>query len=366
MALTDRQQQMTAIEALRNGRTLVCFFTFDRLSVPSIQGLSTQFNASVKEPLFRVLKESVPEGGKVDLCMYTRGGDTNSVWPLVSLLREFDPEFEVIVPFRCHSAGTLTALGAKRIVMGPLSELSPIDPSTGNQFNPQDAASGGRMPISVEDVQAYRRFILDQLDINASDTSATSGIRPFLDRLVEKVHPLALGNVHRVHQQIKQLAKKLLQLHNGVAGNVDDVIDALASRFYSHLHMINRHEAKEILGAGLVEFASPQLATALDGLLRQYEEDFSLTRPFFLSSILGNDQAKAFRFIGGSVESKSWSYLYETKGEARQYTKLPPGVQLQMAPGQAVPIIPGLPRETEVEVTSQCWSHNTTPRGVTL
>ena len=56
------------------------------------------------------------------------------MWPIVSLIREFDKDFEVLVPYRCHSSGTLTALGAKRIVMDQLSELSPIDPSTGNQF----------------------------------------------------------------------------------------------------------------------------------------------------------------------------------------------------------------------------------------
>ena len=166
----------------------------------------------MKEPLYRVLKETVDQGDGVDLLLYTRGGDTNAVWPLVSLLREFDPDFQVLVPFRCHSSGTLLALAAERIIMTPIGELSPIDPTTGNQFNPVDPIqSKARLGISVEDVQAYRDFILEQFKLAEEQNSALAReiLRPFIDRLTDRVHPLALGNVHRVHQQIKKLADKL-------------------------------------------------------------------------------------------------------------------------------------------------------------
>src|ERR1700732_3524302 len=141
MAYADRVPMLEKIETLRKGRTLVCYFTFDRIiSPPSFAtlGLQTMFHADVKESLFRVLKESVSGQTGVDLCLYTRGGDTNAVWPIVSLIREFDPDFQVLVLFRCHSSRTLVTLGAKRIHLCPISELSPIDPSTGNQFNPLD------------------------------------------------------------------------------------------------------------------------------------------------------------------------------------------------------------------------------------
>ncbi len=120
MVYEKRKPLMERIEALRQGRALICFFNFDRTSLPGIGGISTQFHAEVKEALFRVLKESTKAGNKgVDLCLYTRGGDTNSVWPIVGILREFDPDFQVLVPFRCHSSGTLLALGAKSIFPDP-------------------------------------------------------------------------------------------------------------------------------------------------------------------------------------------------------------------------------------------------------
>lgn len=367
MPYEDRKQKIKKIEELRRGRRLVCFFNFDRISKPPVSGLETLFAADVKEALFRVLKETLNEGsGAADLCLYTRGGDTNAVWPIVSLIREFDSDFEVLAPFRCHSSGTLLALGAKRIVLGPLSELSPIDPSTGNQFNPVDPVNPkNRLAISVEDVQSYRNFIAKQMKRNEEDLSV-GAIAPFVDRLVNVVHPLALGNVDRVNEQIKQLARNLLALHPIEGRDEGKVVTKFTTEFYSHLHMISRHEALAILGDDQVEMADSDLAAALDDLLRAYEDDFHLRRPFILPAFIVDDLEKDVRFIGGAVESFQWSYLFETRAKVRQFSKLPANVQVQVPVGQPMPLIPGLPREYQIDVLSEAWIHNKEPQGITV
>lgn len=370
MAYDDRKSIFRKIEKLRGGRTLVCFFNFDRHSEPEIPGLSTQLNASAKEALFRVLKESTSKNG-VDVCLYTRGGDVNSVWPIVSLVREFDPDFEVLLPFRCHSGGTLIALAARRIVMSSIAELSPIDPSTGNQFNPRDPSNPKqRLAISVEDVRAYKSFICEQFKDPAITQSQPSGqldgerFQPFIERLTNKVHPLALGNVQRVLMQIKQLAENLLRLHAIDDQPLKIIVESFTTKFYSHLHMINRQEAREILG-DRVEHASTDLGAALDDLLRSYEDAFKLREKFFLRSHLGDSPREEVRFIGGAIESKAWSYLYETKAEVLQYSRIPSNVQIQIPDGQPMPLIPGLPREIEIGVVAERWMHNIGPLGVT-
>jgi hypothetical protein len=371
MALEQRQAVMKKIEGLRNGRALICFFNFDRDSAPPVPGVQTLFLPDTKEPLFRVMKETLQSGQKIDLCLYTRGGDTNAIWPIASLLREFDPDFNVIVPFRCHSAGTLLALGSKRIIMTLLSELSPIDPSTGNLFNPpENEPPEKKLAISVEDVQQYRNFVLKQFGVDEGDQDEAPPadkalLSPFLAQLTQKIHPLALGNVHRVHLQIKQLAQKLLALHPIEGRDPERVIKPLTTGFYSHLHMINRHEAREILGEQQVEFAGEELATTLDALLRNYEDDFVLRQPFFLAEHLKDKGIEEARFIGGAIESKAWSYLYETRATLRQLSQLPPNVQVQLPPGQPMPLIPGLPRQYNVQVTSQGWMRNKEPKGIT-
>jgi hypothetical protein len=369
MTYEERKPLLNKIEKLRGDRALVCFFNFDRQSNPPLPalGISTQFHSEVKEALFRVLKETSLDKTGVDLCLYTRGGDTNSVWPVVSLIREFDPDFEVLAPFRCHSSGTLVALGAKHIHLGPISELSPIDPSTGNQFNPLDPVDKtSRLPISVEDVQAYRIFILDALHASEEKNDHKAIYETFLQKLVADVHPLALGNVHRVHQQIKKLGASLLKLHPVDKRDVEKVVDSLASRFYSHLHMISRQEAVDILGPEQVKFASADLAASLDELLRVYEDTFQMRRALFLSEVMGDEPRVKARFIGGVLESAKCSYLFETKANITQNSKFPSNIQLQLPAGQGLPLIPGLPREYNIDLTAQGWIRNKTPQGVTL
>lgn len=367
----SRLPAMQRVEELRK-RRLVVLMNFDRASAPSLPGLSMQFDATVKEPLFRVLKETNHSGMGIDLCLYTRGGDTNAVWPIVNLVREFDPGFQVLVPFRCHSSGTLVALGAKHIVMGRLSELSPVDPTTGNAFNPPDpikGESGVRLGISVEDVQAFREFVLRQIsvqkdkDVDVNAEAWREHAVKLLAFLPERVHPVALGNVYRVLRQIQVLVKKLLSLNgDGSDTKLDDIVRALTTEFYSHQHMINRHEAKELLG-GRVVHADETLDAALDELWGVYKKSFKLWQPYALAEEMADELETTPRFIGAVVESTAWSYVLETNLKIRQASQFPPGVQVQVPINQRLPLIPGLPRQYGVDLVSQRWVRNPEPRG---
>lgn len=417
---------MKKIESIRGGgRVLVCFFNFDRMSYPSLdEVVETSFNTDAKEPLFRVLRESVEQGAKIDLYFYTRGGDIDSVWPMVNLLREYDPDFEVLVPYRCHSAGTLLCLGSKMIHMTPLSELGPIDPRVANVFNPR--APGGRplLPIYVEDVKAYREFLLDQVELPKQNTSAEerrAALSPFIQRFVETIHPLALGNIHRSHQQIQRLAKELLSFHPP-KNNLDQVVHGLVTGFYSHSHGISIAEAQSIIGEEKVKATSQQLSEAMDELLRAYEKDFHLRSPFLVDRFLdkrydplfwtcvekfkaqdnrseieafvldkGNlakydlsvsnalrklEEAEQFvqvgtgereaRIIGGAIESTKWSYLFETKISLSRHSIIPEHIHVDVPPGESIPYVVGLEKDYGMTVHSSAWVRNEEPKGVTL
>ena len=222
----------------------------------------------------------------------------------------------------------------------------------------------------MEDVNAYRDFALEQLGYSTEEPTEEGStippelLLPFLNRLVNEVHPLALGNVHRVNRQIRQLGRRLLELNPVEGMDVDKVTSELATDFFSHLHMINRHEARKVLGKAKVAFVDGPLQDLLDTLLRNYEETFDLRTPFFLPEKIGDDPEKEFKVAGGVVESKAWGYLLQTTSKVRQSIKLPPNVQLQLQPGQPVPLLPGVPREYSVEVTYQKWRNNNEPRGI--
>lgn len=371
MPYDDRKILIREIEALR-GRKLISICNFDRPSVPRIGGLLTNLASDLKEPIFRVLKETCKNGEGIDIFLYTRGGDTNAVWPLVCLLREFDKDFEVLVPFRAHSSGTMLALAAKKIVMTRIGELSPIDPTTGNQFNPADPSNPvQKLGISVEDVNAYEKYFHQALG-HSDDSELSKSIKekysqeliPFLDTLVKNVHPLALGNVHRVHLQIRQLAAMLLS-HHTAKKDISNIINKLTSQYYSHLHMIGRQEAKELLGTK-IEYTNEELEQKLDLLLRRYEDDFVLRKAFFASSFLKDDRCKEVTFIGALVESEQWGYKYQTKGQLHQFSEIPHNVQIQLPPSQPMPLIQGLPRRYRLDVAFESWVRNKEPEGVTL
>ncbi len=149
IAIMDKKQLIQQIEQARNSR-VITYITNDR------QG---PVNARVAMDIIPIISRQLRQIGKtdkIDLLIYSAGGDTMVPWRLVSMIREYCGKFSVLVPYKAHSAATMIALGADEIVMSDLSELSPIDPSTANIFNPQDPKNPqGRIPISVEDVMAY-------------------------------------------------------------------------------------------------------------------------------------------------------------------------------------------------------------------
>jgi hypothetical protein len=131
------------LEEIRGSR-LLCLFLGDR------PGLETRLAPDIIPLTARHLR-GIGEQKRIDLFLYTIGGDIMAAFRLVALIREYCEEFNVLVPFRCQSAGTLTALGANEIVMLPESQLSPVDPTVNGPYNPTvpgvQAQPGGPLPV---------------------------------------------------------------------------------------------------------------------------------------------------------------------------------------------------------------------------
>jgi hypothetical protein len=128
------------------------------------------------------------------------------------LLKQFCDNYEVIIPSKARSAGTLMCLGADRIMMTKQATLGPIDPSLNSHLNPQNPAfpqnPQARIPVSVESIKGYFDYAKQELGI--TDESESSKI--FL-ALSQQIHPIVIGNVFRSRQQIQMLAANLLNAH---------------------------------------------------------------------------------------------------------------------------------------------------------
>lgn len=362
MPTEENKRILQQIQAKRESKILT-YFLSDREIKPRgitpISGLRLDIEQSAKWVIYETLCRIGPQK-KIDLFLYTRGGDTNAIWPIVSIIREFCDEFNVLVPFRAHSGGTMICLGADKIIMGKMGELSPIDSTTGNPFNPPDELiKGSRKGISVEDLTSYLALAKDPRKFNLTDNK---DILEVFKELTKNVHPLALGNVNRVHTQIRLLAERLLSVHldpKEEAERIKRITDTLTERFYSHLHFINRKEAQEILGEDIITFSDGELEELIKSLFDSYARIIQLHKDFCYNEVLGNNQESVIKLLSGIIECEETSFIYETDLQLFQHSELPPNVQIQLQPGQVVPpIIQGLPKTFHWEVMSEGWRLN--------
>jgi hypothetical protein len=268
----ERVKLIKKIEELRKSR-IITYFTVDRKILPGLPRLPISGQISDEAiPIFYKVLSELGEVEKIDLFLYSRGGQTEVPWKIVSLVREYCDEFNVLIPFRAHSAATMIVLGADEIVCCPGAELGPIDPSLTTPFNPKDNL-GNPLPISIEAVRAYLEIF---------EEGSQENIERILELLIEKTHPLALGDVFRQHQYIRSIAYKLLQTQKNPPPDElsKDIIDALIEKMYYHGHAITRQEAKKI-GLNIVE-PDPPLNELILELYDNYFTELKLDKSFTL------------------------------------------------------------------------------------
>jgi Serine dehydrogenase proteinase len=191
------------------GRPLAVYFASPFL-ISSISNEDTRRLSEVVEP-FR--------GIPFDLLIETSGGETDATEGLVSMLRSVAP-FRAIVPLRAKSNRTLICLAASEILMGPTSELGPIEP----------AIYGSSVSIWQEPA-------------------------------VKKTNHRIAVEAKFAARQTEELASRLLKngmMNSHTAAEVKSAVNALCTRtnFASHGSVISSGEAKKI---GLkVDVADPQ------------------------------------------------------------------------------------------------------------
>lgn len=356
MGFEERSRAIRRLEEVRGSKVLVHFLS-DRhvaMNLP-IRGMATGLAGDSYRFIYEHIR-AMGRPGSLDLFLYTSGGHLDSIWPLVSLCRSISKTFSVLVPMRALSGGTLICLGADKVVMCEPALLSPIDPSTQNAFNPKE--KDGPIPISVEDVTSYFDLAKDDEQVGLK---SDEHILEIFKALAAQVHPLALGNVKRVHSQIREIAKRLLELHvtgDSAEERIKQVVSVLTERLYSHAHLINRTEAAQILGDDLVVLPSADEEVAMWDLYTLYEDLFDLTHTFNLSHWMGDAEEKELDVIGGVIESGGMSHLFKATSKVRRLSQVPPNIQVQIPPGQRMPLVPGLPISINLEPVLEGWYLN--------
>jgi hypothetical protein len=338
MTADERREELKKLEQLRGGTRVIAYLTGDR------GGAETRIGMDVFPYFYEVLSR-IGKVEKIDLVLYSTGGLTMAAWGLTNLIREYCKRFSVLVPFKAHSTATLLALGADEIVMGPMGQLSPVDPTITSPFNPmgQNPAQPGHLqliPVSVEDVASYLNLAREEAEIKAGP-----GMLEVFKKLSDTVQPMALGQVYRAKEQIKLLASQLLAFHMDPVAKkkeIDTIVKRLTKELYSHDYIIGRREAKKVIALDVTQ-AEGELEKQLWKCFKSYSTVLELDSPYNPDIALGVEAQKTVEIEGAFIESTDDGFVYRTRKLVRR-----------LAPGQ----IPAMPQAVgfQEQILGMGWS----------
>lgn len=239
------------LEQLRDSKVLV-YFSY------------TPLDDSILVPLYQQLKD-IGHTQKIDLFLHSYGGAIDTPYKVVMLIREFCEEFAVIVPFVAKSAASMLVLGADEVVMGPISELGPIDPLVKHPVYKD-------LLVPVQAVwhclDYLQRFIINSPDPKVATFMVTT--------LLNKLDPWLIGDYEKTIKASRQYAETLLSNYmlKDDPERVLNVTQALTEGYFSHGYPIGRREARE-LGLKVTE-AHGELWDVIWKLYLGYEELFKV------------------------------------------------------------------------------------------
>lgn len=319
MARAERLDLIKKLEKLTNSRVLV-YITGDR------RGLETRIASDIFPIMFKHL-DKFGHSKKINLFLYTPGGITISGYGLVNLIREYCDEFGVLIPFRALSTGTLIALGANTITMSKMGQLGPVDPSVNHPLgpstpHPQNPNMKVLVPVNVEDVLSFFELAKNQ-GCAKSEKELTEAFRT----LSTSIHPLVLGAVNRARDQIKFLAKTLLQYHMKDETKIDHIIKTLLEQRFSHDYLVGRNEAKNVIGLNIVDASKEENETILK-LFDEYHNLLKLGSVYNPEEELHDQPEVTAKFHRSVVESTELTQMFTTVKNIKRTQILQQGIPL--------------------------------------
>lgn len=180
--------------------------------------------------LFEELIHDADPGQDLHLLLDTPGGDGETAVRVVRSAQARCRELTVIVPNQAKSAGTILLMGAHHILMGPTSDLGPVDP----QFpTPSGLYSAKDLIAAVEHAERTLAQNPDSYTLQVSLLADFTAVmvqqaRSALGRSGDLVREALRSNPNRTNEEVNELAdalqEKLIDLpqdHGAVFGAAD-------------------------------------------------------------------------------------------------------------------------------------------------
>jgi hypothetical protein len=282
------------------------------------------------------------ESKTLDLVLCGGRGDNAVPWQMVSMFREIFDLFNVLVPYKAHSAATMIALGADTIVMGEKGELSPIDVDIALAL---DTRRHPLQQASAADVTGFFSW-LDGL----GKVREKQRIDAFL-RTMDSLPPLVLGRINETLERTKSECLKLLESRKRAFGKGANkrIVGGLFSDFSSPAQCISRKEARRRFGLKQVR-QDDALEPLIWELWSLYEEEFKSRDPFFPEDTLEESEKDEATFHDHNlafIETTQRTRVYKEDVKIRRLREYPPDIQFDPQI-----VLPSIPFETGAEEES--------------
>lgn len=345
MDIGNRKERIALIRSIeeKRGTRVITYITSDR---PNLHyPISPDIVPIIHD---QILSLPADQRKNIDLFLYTRGGNSDVPWTIVSMLREYSVAggFSLLVPFRCHSAGTMIALGADEIIMTKKGELGPIDITMNGPHNPKDSI-GRNLPMSVEDVMGYFDLIKNQKNEDEESYAALA-----FNLISSQVSPIALGAVNRSYNQTRLVAERLLETRTDPYDDkqINKITEIVSSDIYSHHHAIHRTEARDKVGIlHVVNSEDAKIDKEMWALYEKYAELFEFENMIDVEAHMVENDLNEYDIDDVPmvcVESNEWFNLKTIDMKYRCVRKTPPEISLNLQNFQPPQVnIPNLPQE---------------------
>ena len=215
------RRHIEAIEA-RRGSTVLVF-------------AASHLEIDLLPELYDTLR-SLEHPARLDVVFTCKGGVVNAARRIARLLHEHTDHLAFLVPHRCESAGTITALAAQEIVAGPVAIFSPVDPL----LQGASPASGeAQHAISSEDVRLFSQMAKDWFGLDESEAK-----RQAMSVLIENVFPTTLTSFYRSVLEAQAICTELLLLHmpHETEAQRAHIANQLLFGYHSHSYALTRDD----------------------------------------------------------------------------------------------------------------------------
>jgi hypothetical protein len=261
---------LKSIETMRNSR-LISYISYSPM------------DDNVLVPLYKQLC-SIGKTERIDLFLNSYGGAVDTPYKIVNLIREFCDNFSVIIPFVAKSAATMVAIGADEIVMGPISELGPIDPLVKHPLYTD-------LWVPVQSIRLCIDFMEEKL-AQSKDSKITASV---LYPISNKLDPWILGDYEKSIKASYQYAEALLEnnMFKQSKERAKTVTKMMTEKYFSHGYCINRKEASNDLGLNIV-YADGDMWHLIWALYLAYDDYMQ-----------GKNYSSVMETISGVIEANS-------------------------------------------------------------